>query len=144
MSGFNNDVVDKAFFPDGRFKSNFLCNIGYGDPSKLFDRSPRGVEPTLYGRALLAKTALFVPLLLLGRANRDLIERRSPLLTRSIAVEIALIAAIVVVVSVLTELRPGSELPARSGRALGVIATPVRLGVDRLEEAGSVLERRKP
>jgi 3-hydroxypropanoate dehydrogenase len=41
MSGFDNAVVDKAFFPDGRFKSNFLCNIGYGEPSKLFNRSPR-------------------------------------------------------------------------------------------------------
>jgi 3-hydroxypropanoate dehydrogenase len=41
MSGFNNAVVDQAFFPDGRFKSNFLCNIGYGDHSKLFHRSPR-------------------------------------------------------------------------------------------------------
>jgi 3-hydroxypropanoate dehydrogenase len=41
MSGFNNAMVDEIFFPDGRFKSNFLCNIGYGDPSKLFGRSPR-------------------------------------------------------------------------------------------------------
>ena len=41
MSGFNNAVVDQAFFPDGRFKSNFLCNIGYGDHAKLFNRSPR-------------------------------------------------------------------------------------------------------
>jgi 3-hydroxypropanoate dehydrogenase len=41
MSGFNNDIVDQNFFPDGRYKSNFLCNIGYGDPSKLFNRSPR-------------------------------------------------------------------------------------------------------
>jgi 3-hydroxypropanoate dehydrogenase len=41
MSGFDNAKVDEAFFPDGRLKSNFLCNIGYGDPSKLFDRSPR-------------------------------------------------------------------------------------------------------
>lgn len=41
MSGFNNAVVDETFFPDGRFKSNFLCSIGYGDPSKVFDRSPR-------------------------------------------------------------------------------------------------------
>ena len=41
MSGFDNAKVDAAFFPDGRFKSNFLCNIGYGDPSKLFNRSPR-------------------------------------------------------------------------------------------------------
>lgn len=41
MSGFDNAKVDAAFFPDGRFKTNFLCNIGYGDPSKLFNRSPR-------------------------------------------------------------------------------------------------------
>jgi 3-hydroxypropanoate dehydrogenase len=41
MSGFDNDKVDKAFFPDGRFKSNFLCNIGYGDPAKIFNRNPR-------------------------------------------------------------------------------------------------------
>lgn len=41
MSGFDNAKVDAAFFPDGRFRSNFLCNIGYGDHSKLFDRSPR-------------------------------------------------------------------------------------------------------
>lgn len=41
MSGFDAAKVDEAFFPDGRFKANFLCNLGYGDPSKLFDRSPR-------------------------------------------------------------------------------------------------------
>lgn len=41
MSGFNNAVVDKAFFPDGRIKSNFLCNIGYGDHAKLYPRGPR-------------------------------------------------------------------------------------------------------
>ena len=41
MSGFDNARVDAEFFPDGRFKSNFLCNLGHGDPSKLFPRSPR-------------------------------------------------------------------------------------------------------
>ena len=35
MSGFKNDVVDAEFFPDGRFKSNFLGCLGYGDPSTL-------------------------------------------------------------------------------------------------------------
>jgi 3-hydroxypropanoate dehydrogenase len=35
MSGFNNDVVDAAFFADGRFKSNFLCCLGHGDPATL-------------------------------------------------------------------------------------------------------------
>jgi 3-hydroxypropanoate dehydrogenase len=41
MSGFDNAKVDAAFFPDGRVKSNFLVNIGYGDPSKLYPRGPR-------------------------------------------------------------------------------------------------------
>lgn len=41
MSGFDNAGVDKEFFPDGRVKSNFICNFGYGDPAGLFERSPR-------------------------------------------------------------------------------------------------------
>lgn len=41
MSGFDNGKVDVAFFPDGRFKSNFLLNLGYGDPTKVFARNPR-------------------------------------------------------------------------------------------------------
>ena len=35
MSGFDNAKVDAEFFPDGQFKSNFLCNLGKGDASKL-------------------------------------------------------------------------------------------------------------
>jgi 3-hydroxypropanoate dehydrogenase len=55
ISGFDNAKVDREFFdagrecegcdqeflPEGHVRSNFLCNIGYGDPSKLFPRSPR-------------------------------------------------------------------------------------------------------
>jgi len=41
MSGFNNAKVDAEFFPDGRWKSNFLCNLGYGDHAKLNPRNPR-------------------------------------------------------------------------------------------------------
>ena len=41
MSGFDNAKVDAEFFPDGRVKSNFLCNLGHGDPSKLHPRGPR-------------------------------------------------------------------------------------------------------
>jgi 3-hydroxypropanoate dehydrogenase len=41
MSGFDNARVDAEFFPEGKLKSNFLCNLGIGDPSKLFARSPR-------------------------------------------------------------------------------------------------------
>ena len=55
MSGFDNAKVDEEFFgagkecegceqeffPSGHVKSNFLCNLGYGDRSKLLPRSPR-------------------------------------------------------------------------------------------------------
>ena len=42
MSGFDNAAVDKAFFGDNpRHKSNFICSIGYGDRTTIFDRSPR-------------------------------------------------------------------------------------------------------
>ena len=41
MSGFNNAAVDAAFFPDGQWKSNFLCNLGYGDPASIRPRKAR-------------------------------------------------------------------------------------------------------
>jgi 3-hydroxypropanoate dehydrogenase len=41
MSGFDNGKVDQEFFPGGTVKSNFLCNLGHGDASKLLPRHPR-------------------------------------------------------------------------------------------------------
>ena len=55
MSGFDNAKVDEEFFaagkpcfgceqeffPEGHVKSNFLCNLGYGDPNGLHPRLPR-------------------------------------------------------------------------------------------------------
>jgi 3-hydroxypropanoate dehydrogenase len=41
MSGFDAGKVNAEFFPDGKWKANFLCNLGYGDRSKLFPRNPR-------------------------------------------------------------------------------------------------------
>jgi 3-hydroxypropanoate dehydrogenase len=41
MSGFDNAKVDQAFFEGTTWKSNFLCNIGYGDTAKLHPRGPR-------------------------------------------------------------------------------------------------------
>jgi 3-hydroxypropanoate dehydrogenase len=41
MSGFDKAKVNAEFFPDGKWKANFICNLGYGDPSKLFPRNPR-------------------------------------------------------------------------------------------------------
>jgi 3-hydroxypropanoate dehydrogenase len=41
MGGFDNAAVDAAFFPGGKIRSNFLCNLGYGDPAKVYPRNPR-------------------------------------------------------------------------------------------------------
>jgi 3-hydroxypropanoate dehydrogenase len=41
MSGFDAAKLNAAFFPDGKWKVNLLCNLGYGDPSKLHPRNPR-------------------------------------------------------------------------------------------------------
>jgi 3-hydroxypropanoate dehydrogenase len=41
MSGFDNAGVDKEFFAGTNVKSNFLCNVGYGDPAALRPRGPR-------------------------------------------------------------------------------------------------------
>lgn len=41
MSGFDPAKVNAEFFPDGRCQVDFLCNIGFGDSSKLFGRQPR-------------------------------------------------------------------------------------------------------
>jgi 3-hydroxypropanoate dehydrogenase len=41
MSGFDAEKVNAAFFPDGRYKANFLCNIGVGDESTLYPRGSR-------------------------------------------------------------------------------------------------------
>ena len=41
MSGFNNAAVDEAFFSGTKIRSNFISTLGYGDPSSIFERSPR-------------------------------------------------------------------------------------------------------
>jgi 3-hydroxypropanoate dehydrogenase len=41
MSGFNPQAVNDAFFPDGRYKVNFLLNIGVADPAGIYPRAPR-------------------------------------------------------------------------------------------------------
>jgi len=41
MSGFDMNKVNELFFAGTNVKSNFLCNLGYGDPAALFERSPR-------------------------------------------------------------------------------------------------------
>jgi 3-hydroxypropanoate dehydrogenase len=41
MSGYNAAGVDQEFFAGTKFKSNFICNIGHGDTSKVMARLPR-------------------------------------------------------------------------------------------------------
>ena len=41
MSGFDAGKLDAAFFPDGRYQANFLCNLGIGDPAAVHPRGPR-------------------------------------------------------------------------------------------------------
>ena len=41
MSGFDAAKLDEAFFAGTTLKSNFICNLGHGDPAQLFVRSPR-------------------------------------------------------------------------------------------------------
>jgi 3-hydroxypropanoate dehydrogenase len=41
MSGFDAKKVNEEFFPEGDVAVNFLCNLGYGDPSKVLGRLPR-------------------------------------------------------------------------------------------------------
>jgi 3-hydroxypropanoate dehydrogenase len=41
MSGFDPEKVNAEFFPDGKWRANFLCNLGHGDPAKLHPRGSR-------------------------------------------------------------------------------------------------------
>jgi 3-hydroxypropanoate dehydrogenase len=41
MSGFDAAKVDAAFWAGSLVKTNFLCALGHGDPSKVFQRNPR-------------------------------------------------------------------------------------------------------
>jgi 3-hydroxypropanoate dehydrogenase len=41
MSGFDIPKVNAEFFPDGRLQANFICALGHGDATKLFERQPR-------------------------------------------------------------------------------------------------------
>ncbi|MBC3884811.1 malonic semialdehyde reductase [Undibacterium griseum] len=41
MSGFDPEKINATFFADSTIKVNFICNLGYGNPEKLYPRSPR-------------------------------------------------------------------------------------------------------
>ena len=82
------------------------------------------VWSTSYGRALIVKTALFLPLLAVGRVNRAVLGRASARLARTVLIELAVLAAIVAVVGVLTDLRPGSEAPRKAPKSIAAYSRP--------------------
>lgn len=83
------------------------------------------VWSTTYGRALIVKTALYLPLLALGWLNRTRLLDLFAALRRSVRIEVLLLVAVVAVVSVLVQLRPGraAEAAART-RAVAPPAAP--------------------
>ena len=111
---------------------------------------------TGYGRVLLVKSALLAAAAALAWVNRSALADGLSRGRRALVLEVAALAAILVAVGVLTDLRPGrraSPGPARTGRGLlGVrpvggldraLTAGARSPLDGLEEAGSVLERRQ-
>ncbi len=94
------------------------------------------VWSTSYGRALIVKTALFLPVLGVGWLNRSRLLRVFAKLRRSATVEIVVIAGIVVAVAILTELRPGVDTPRALSAPL-VAQPPV------LPPAGAVVDARE-
>jgi copper transport protein len=93
---------------------------------------------TAYGRALLVKTGVFVPLLGLAWLNRTLLTRVFARLRRAASVEAAAIVGIVVTVAVLTELRPGVTL----SRAAGASAPPASAQPPVLPPRDAVVDAR--
>jgi copper transport protein len=94
---------------------------------------------TSYGRALIAKTAVFVPLLAVGWLNRALLIRVFERLRRAAGVEAAAIGGIVVAVAILTELRPGADTTralATPLAAAGAPSLPPRAAVVDARELG--------
>jgi copper transport protein len=101
------------------------------------------VWSTSYGRTLIVKTALFVPLLGVGWLNRALFLRAFSLLRRSAALEAGVLGGIVVAVAVLTQLRPGVETSRAASAATPLQAAqppalPPRSAVVDARELGTL------
>jgi copper transport protein len=98
---------------------------------------------TSYGRALIVKSALFLPLLGIGWLNRTLLLGAFARLRRSAMLEVFVLLGIVVTVAVLTELRPGkaaARAPVSTGplQAAAPPALPPRGGVVDAHELGAL------
>ena len=65
MSGFDPAKLNAEFFPDGKWKANFLCNLGYGDPYKALPPQPPPVlRRGLHGAVVFMWNSFYVELLL--------------------------------------------------------------------------------
>jgi copper transport protein len=97
---------------------------------------------TSYGRALIVKSALFIPLLGVGWLNRSLLAGAFARLRRSVLVEVTVLTAIIVVVGVLTDLRPGKLVkptaPAAAVESPGPPALPPAAAVVAARELGTL------
>ncbi len=83
--------------------------------------APGQVWSTSYGRALIVKTALFLPLVAVGWVSRSRLAGAFVRVRRSVLVEVVVLAAIAVVVGVLTDLRPGKVAVATTGHAVATV-----------------------
>jgi copper transport protein len=97
------------------------------------------VWSTSYGRALIIKTALFLPLLGVGWLSRALLAGAFARLRRSVLIEVTVITAILVVVGVLTDLRPGKLVGAAAPAAAAAQAP----GPPPLPPAAAVVDARE-
>jgi copper transport protein len=96
---------------------------------------------TSYGRALIVKTAIFVPLLGVGWLNRTHLISAFARLRRSARVEIVALTGIVVAVAILTELRPGTAVSRAQAAPLAAAEPPVlppRTAVVDAQELGTL------
>lgn len=97
------------------------------------------VWSTSYGRALIIKTALFLPLLGVGWVNRSRLLGSFARLRRSVLLEIAVLTGVVIVVAILTQLRPGTDAPKRAHpQPAALVALPGRDAVVDAHELGSL------
>jgi len=127
-----------------RFSTTALLAVGALGASGILRaltelRAVHQLWSTTYGRALIVKTGLFVPLLGLGWLNRTRLLAVFSALRRSVRFEILLLAGVVAVVSVLVQLRPGRAAPTRSRRE----ATPQAQAPYVLPPRGAVVDAKE-
>ncbi|HEY5294132.1 MAG TPA: copper resistance protein CopC [Gaiellaceae bacterium] len=129
----------------GRFSSVALIAVGLlavtGLGRVLTELSAVSqVWSTSYGRALIVKTALFLPLLGAGWLNRTRLLGSFTRLRRSMLLEVTVLIGVVIVVAILTQLRPGTDVSERARatpQPATLVTLPGRAAVVDAHELGS-------